>query len=91
MKQALFILLLGFAAGISYTQNDDFKKFIDDSVDSGIEYVSDFFSDTKESIKDSVSETYEETKDKITEKVKETVVTSEEEIEEMKKAQDNKD
>ena len=45
MKQSLFILLLGFAAGVLYTQHEGFKSGIDDSIDSVKNYFIELWED----------------------------------------------
>jgi lipid II:glycine glycyltransferase (peptidoglycan interpeptide bridge formation enzyme) len=71
MKQSLFILLLGFAAGVLYTQHEGFKSGIDDSIDSVKNYFVELWDDKTDELKDSFDEKKEELKDSIDEKIEE--------------------
>lgn len=84
MRQSLFILILGFIAGVSYTQHDGFKSWVDDSKQSITASASDLFGDKKDDLKGAIKESFNETANKIKEKTSEVIEDASEQIEETK-------
>lgn len=71
MRQSLFILILGFIAGVSYTQHDGFKEWVDDSVEVGREWLSEVFDDAKDLAADSLTDAKENAKESFEENFEE--------------------
>lgn len=72
MRQSLFILIIGFIAGVSYTQHDGFKEWADDSVDFVADWFNDLIDDTKDATEGSLEKKFDEMSTDLKENAKET-------------------